>query len=71
MDLSGMKIVLDCANGAAYRTAPSVYEKLGAEVIAIGCEPDGININDRIGSTHPEKLQQKVVEEKGGSGSCL
>lgn len=68
MDLSGMKIVLDCANGAAYRTAPSVYEKLGAEVIAIGCEPDGININDRIGSTHPEKLQQKVVEEKADLG---
>lgn len=68
MDLSGMKIVLDCANGAAYRTAPSVYRKLGAEVITIGCEPDGININDRIGSTHPEKLQQKVVEEKADLG---
>ncbi len=66
--LDGMKIVLDCANGAAYRTAPAVYRALGAEVITIGCDPDGININDHIGSTHPEKLQQKVVEEKADLG---
>lgn len=66
--LSGMKIVLDCANGASYKTAPEVYRALGAEVITIGCEPNGININDAIGSTHPEKLQQKVVEEKADIG---
>lgn len=66
--LDGMKIVLDCANGAAYRTAPAVYEALGAEVITIGCDPNGININDKIGSTHPEKLQQRVVEEKADIG---
>lgn len=66
--LDGMKIVLDCANGAAYKTAPRVYRQLGAEVIAIGCEPDGMNINDKIGSTHPERLQQKVVEEKADIG---
>lgn len=66
--LDGMKIVLDCANGAAYKTAPAVYEALGAEVITIGCDPNGININDAIGSTHPEKLQQKVVEEKADIG---
>lgn len=66
--LDGMKVVLDCANGAAYRTAPRVYRELGAEVIVIGCEPDGMNINDKIGSTHPEKLQQKVVEEKADVG---
>ncbi len=66
--LDGMKIVLDCANGAAYKTAPAVYRALGADVVAIGCEPDGININDNIGSTHPEKLQQKVIEEKADIG---
>lgn len=66
--LDGMKIVLDCANGASYRTAPAVYKALGAEVITIGCNPDGININDHIGSTHPELLQQKVVEEKADVG---
>lgn len=66
--LDGMKIVLDCANGAAYKTAPAVYEALGAEVITIGSDPNGININDAVGSTHPEKLQQKVVEEKADIG---
>lgn len=66
--LDGMKVVLDCANGAAYKTAPKVYEALGAEVVTIGCEPNGININDQIGSTHPEKLQQKVIEEKADIG---
>lgn len=66
--LDGMKVVLDCANGAAYKTAPKVYEALGAEVITIGCDPNGININDNIGSTHPELLQQTVVEHKADIG---
>jgi len=66
--LDGMKIVLDCANGAAYKTAPAVYRALGAEVITIGCDPDGININDKIGSTHPELLQQTVVENGADIG---
>ncbi len=66
--LDGMKIVLDCANGAAYKTAPAVYKALGAEVITIGCDPDGININDKIGSTHPELLQQTVVENGADIG---
>ena len=60
--LDGMKIVLDCANGASYKSSPAVYRALGADVTVIGGEPDGININDHIGSTHPEKLQKKVVE---------
>lgn len=60
--LDGVKVVLDCANGASYKTAPEVYRSLGAEVVTIGCEPDGININRNIGSTHPEQLQAKVVE---------
>lgn len=66
--LDGMKVVLDCANGASFKTAPKVYRALGAEVITIGCEPNGVNINDRIGSTHPEKLQQKVIEERADIG---
>ena len=60
--LTGKKIVLDCANGASYKSSPAVYRALGADVTVIGDEPDGININDHIGSTHPERLQQKVVE---------
>lgn len=68
VSLDGMKVVLDCANGAAYKTAPAVYRALGAEVITIGCEPNGININDKIGSTHPELLQQTVVENNADIG---
>lgn len=60
--LDGMKIVLDCANGASFRSSPAVYRALGADVIVIGGEPDGVNINDHIGSTHPEQLQEKVKE---------
>lgn len=59
--LDGFKIVLDCANGAAYETAPRVFRALGADVTVIGDEPNGININENIGSTHPEKLQKEVV----------
>ena len=62
LNLDGIKVVLDCANGAAYKTAPDVYRALGANVVTIGCNPDGKNINDNIGSTHPELLQEKVVE---------
>lgn len=61
-ELDGKKIVLDCANGAAYRVAETVYKKLGAEVIVIGNEPNGININDGCGSTHPERMAQAVRE---------
>jgi len=60
--LDGMKIVLDCANGASYITAEKVYKALGADVTVIGNEPNGININDGCGSTHPEKLAAKVKE---------
>ncbi|MCC3377145.1 phosphoglucosamine mutase [Cohnella sp. REN36] len=58
----GLKIVLDCAHGAAYELAPAVFRELGAEVVAIGAEPDGLNINDGVGSTHPELLAAKVKE---------
>lgn len=62
LDLTGKKVVLDCANGASFKTSPDVYRALGAEVTVIGDDPNGININDHIGSTHPEALQKKVVE---------
>ncbi len=61
-DLDGLKIVLDCANGAAYEAAPMVLGSLGAEVITTYHTPDGTNINDYCGSTHPEKLQSLVLE---------
>lgn len=60
--LQGMTIVLDCANGATYHVAPSVFQELGAKVISIAVEPDGLNINRGCGSTHPEMLRDKVVE---------
>ena len=61
LDLSGRRVVLDCANGASYRAAPQVYERLGAEVEAIGAEPDGRNINRGCGSTEPDALAERVV----------
>lgn len=69
--LDGLKIVLDCANGSAYRVAPTALWELGAEVIKIGCSPDGLNINDGVGSTHPEKLCTAVKEHKADFGIAL
>lgn len=66
--LTGMKLVLDCANGAAYRVAEQVFRELGAEVIVLADEPDGTNINDNCGSTHPAALQRRVLEEKADAG---
>lgn len=60
--LTGLKIVLDCANGAAYAASPAAFTRLGAEVIALAAEPNGTNINDGVGSTHPQALQAAVVE---------
>jgi phosphoglucosamine mutase len=62
IQLDGLKVVLDCANGAAYKIAPEVFKQLGADVHAIYIEPDGTNINDLCGSTHPKKLKKKVLE---------
>ncbi|MFA5635027.1 MAG: phosphoglucosamine mutase [Anaerovoracaceae bacterium] len=67
-DLAGMKMVIDCANGASYKVAEKVLKDLGAEVIVIGNEPDGVNINACCGSTHPENLQKKVIEEQADIG---
>jgi phosphoglucosamine mutase len=69
--LDGLRIVLDCANGAAYRTAPAVLWELGAEVISIGVSPDGFNINDECGSTHPQTAARKVRESRADIGICL
>jgi len=68
LDLRGLKIVLDCAHGATYHVAPDVFHELGAEVIAIGNQPDGININEKVGSTHPQALQKAVVEYHADMG---
>lgn len=67
-DLTGLKIVVDCANGAAYQVAPQIYSRLGAEVIPIFNTPDGVNINDHCGSTHPEALMKSVVEHRAHIG---
>ena len=69
--LDGLRIVLDCANGAAYRSAPEVLWELGAEVISLGVSPDGTNINRECGSTHPEAAARKVRETRADLGICL
>ncbi|MGL5031387.1 MAG: phosphoglucosamine mutase [Aeromonas sp.] len=68
MNLDGVKMVVDCGHGATYHIAPSVFRELGAEVIAMGCAPDGLNINDGVGSTAPEGLIAKVLECKADLG---
>lgn len=67
-DLSNLKIVVDCAHGAAYSVGPSVFKELGAKVVSLYNEPDGLNINENCGSTHPEHLQKAVVEHEADLG---
>lgn len=67
-DFKGIKVVLDCAHGAAYELAPRLFRELGAEVISIGAEPDGLNINDGFGSTHPETLREEVLRHGADLG---
>ena len=69
--LDGLKVVIDCANGAAYKSAPQVLWELGADVIAVGVTPDGKNINDRCGSTHTETAAEAVVAHGAHVGICL
>lgn len=71
LSLNGLKVVIDCANGASYKIAPTVLWELGAEVVKIGCEPNGTNINDACGSTKPQLLQQTVLKEKADLGIAL
>lgn len=71
MSLHGCKIVVDAAHGAAYQIAPAVFHELGAEVVALGCDPDGININQGVGATHPEALVQAVHAHGADYGIAL
>jgi phosphoglucosamine mutase len=71
LTLKGLKIVVDAAHGAAYHIAPKVFHELGAEVIAIGCAPDGLNINHNVGATHPEALVLAVKANKADYGVAL
>jgi len=71
IDLSGLRVVVDCANGAAYKVAPTALWELGAEVFKIGVEPDGFNINDKVGSTAPDALRAKVKELRADIGIAL
>lgn len=67
-DFAGLKIVLDCAHGAAYKVAPSVFRELGAEVVVLSAQPNGLNINDQCGSTHMQALQAAVLAEQADLG---
>jgi len=71
LSLRGLRLVVDCAHGAAYHVAPPVFHELGAEIVVMGHEPDGFNINAGVGATHPKGLAQRVVEEKADYGIAL
>ncbi len=71
LDFKGMRIVIDCANGATYHIAPHVFSEVGAEVVSIGADPDGLNINDECGATSPEVLAAKVWEYRADLGIAL
>ena len=71
LSLTGMKIVADCANGAAYKILPQILRELGADVVSIADTPDGFNINEKCGSTRPEEAQKAVLETGADLGICL
>jgi phosphoglucosamine mutase len=71
LTLKGLKIVVDAAHGAAYQIAPKVFHELGADVIAVGCSPDGLNINKEVGATHPEALIEAVSKHQADFGVAL
>lgn len=71
LDLRGLKVALDCAHGAAYQIAPSVFHELGAEVVAVGVQPNGLNINAGVGATVPESLRKAVLEHQADLGIAL
>ncbi|MCE2775633.1 MAG: phosphoglucosamine mutase [Burkholderiaceae bacterium] len=71
LTLRGMRLVVDAAHGAAYHIAPKVFHELGAEVVVVGCAPDGLNINQGVGATHPELLRQTVLERQADLGIAL
>ena len=69
--LTGLRLVVDCAHGAGYQVGPLVFRELGAEVVVIGAEPDGFNINKEVGSTHPKSLQEAVLTHRADLGVAL
>ena len=71
LDFKGLRIVIDCANGATYHIAPHVFSEVGAEVVTISAEPDGLNINEECGATKPELLAEKVIEFRADLGIAL
>ncbi|MEY4720000.1 MAG: phosphoglucosamine mutase [Pseudomonadota bacterium] len=71
LDFRGMRIVVDCANGATYHIAPHVFSEVGAEVVTVGADPDGVNINDECGATKPENIAAKVLEYRADLGIAL
>ena len=71
LDLRGLKIVVDCANGAAYHIAPHVFHELGADVVAVGVSPDGFNINNQVGASNPQSLQTAVKQHNANLGIAL
>ncbi|MBF0454752.1 MAG: phosphoglucosamine mutase [Magnetococcales bacterium] len=71
LKLNGLRVVVDCANGASYKVAPAIFWELGAEVVAIGNAPNGLNINEEYGSLHPEQMRKKVLEVRADIGIAL
>ncbi len=71
LSLVGFRIVIDCANGASYHVAPTIFEELGAEVVPLGIEPNGFNINTNCGAMYPELLSKKVIETRADIGIAL
>ena len=71
ISFASLRIVLDCANGACYKVSPEIFQELGAEVITLGVDPDGYNINQECGSTHPELIQKEVVKHRADYGISL
>ncbi len=71
LDLRGMKIALDCAHGAAYTVAPKVFHELGAELVLVGAEPNGMNINDKVGATSPQSIRDAVLSSGADLGIAL
>ena len=71
VSFEALRVVIDCANGACYKVTPEIFRELGAEVITIGTEPDGFNINQECGSTHPERVKQEVIKQRADYGIAL
>ena len=71
VSFEALRVVIDCANGACYKVTPEIFRELGAEVITVGTEPDGFNINQECGSTHPERVKEEVIKQRADYGIAL